>query len=532
MRQFTELFLALDQSNKTSLKTQALLRFLEESSDEDKVWGIALLMGKRPKRIIRSADLRQWAQELSALPEWLFEETYHIVGDLAETIAKILPDNRRELDQSLTDWMLQIIACRDLELEAKKEFILGAWDSLGEWERFVFNKMLMGGFRLGVSQKLTAKAIALYTQKEESEIAHRLMGNWQAQEQSFEQLFLSEQADDDHSKPYPFYLAYQVEGDPENLGPLQDWQAEWKWDGIRGQLIFRGDRYFLWSRGEELISAKFPEFESLVGKVPNGTVIDGEVLIYKDGNLRPFQDLQTRIGRKAVSKKTLQDTPAVIRAYDLLEWQGEDLRSKPMTERRTLLESLFNSYDFSNSALQLSPIIEVETWDDLKAERLRARELRSEGLMLKRKDSGYQFGRKKGDWWKWKLEPLTIDAVLIYGMRGHGRRSNLYTDYTFAVWDGPNLVPFTKAYSGLKDDEFRAVDQFIKKNTLERFGPVRSVKPELVFEIAFEGIQASKRHKSGVALRFPRMKRWRQDKPASEANSLQDLKDMLETYGL
>ncbi len=531
MRLFTELFLALDQSTKTTVKTAALVHFLEQADDKDKLWAIALLSGKRPKRIIRNSDLRLWARELSNLPEWLFEETYHIVGDLAETIAKVLPPNEGKNEQSLSDWMEQILACRDLELADKKSFILSAWNHLDEWERFVFNKMLMGGFRLGLSQKLSARALAQYTQKEESEIAHRLMGNWEAQDHSFEELFLAEKANDDYSKPYPFYLAYALEEEVSELGAPENWQAEWKWDGIRGQLIFRGDQYFLWSRGEELISEKFPEFKNLLGRIPNGTVLDGEVLTFKEGQVEPFQHLQTRIGRKKVGAKMLREHPAILRAYDILEWQGEDLRERPLAERRKILEALFKDQNLGDSPLQLSPTLEAKNWEELAQLRSKARRYRCEGLMLKRKDSPYQHGRKKGDWWKWKLDPLSIDAVLIYGMRGHGRRSNLYTDYTFDLWQGDELVPFTKAYSGLSDAEFRQVDQFIKKNTLERFGPVRSVKPELVFEIAFEGIQESKRHKSGLALRFPRMKRWRQDKKASEANTLNDLKDMLRLYG-
>lgn len=531
MQRFTELFLQLDQSTKTTAKLRALVDYFEDAEDADKVWAIALLSGKRPKRSIRSTDLREWACDLSGLPPWLFEETYHIVGDLAETLAKVLDQKEGSSTKSLSAWMTEILSLQSAEPEAKKAFILDAWNSLDEWQRFVFNKMLMGGFRMGVSQKLTAKALAQYTQKPESEIAHRLTGNWEAQNTNFKKLILEERAADDYSKPYPFYLAYALEDEVEDLGPCDQWQAEWKWDGIRGQVIFRGGEYYLWSRGEELISEKFPEFKSLIGKVPDGTVLDGEILIYKDAKLMPFQDLQTRIGRKKVGPKLLKDHPAVLRAYDILEYEHKDVRNKTMAERRKLLESIFNQAHLHESALQLSPVIETENWEQLKELRGEARRHRSEGLMLKRKDSPYQHGRKKGDWWKWKLEPLTVDAVLIYGMRGHGRRANLYTDYTFAVWDEDQLVPFTKAYSGLTDAEFREVDRFIKQNTLERFGPVRSVKPELVFEIAFEGIQESKRHKSGIALRFPRMKRWRRDKPLKEANTLQDLKDMLDIYG-
>lgn len=529
MQAFTELFLSIDQTNKTTKKVEALTRFFEKASDVDKVWVIALLSGKRPKRAVRSVDLRAWTAELSGLPLWLFEETYHIVGDLAETIAKTLPPSHDPSDHSLSYWMDFILELRELELEARKEKVLWAWSKLDEWERFVFNKMMMGGFRMGVSQKLTLRGLAAYTGKDEAELAHRLMGKWDPQKTTFKNLILEKKAADDLSRPYPFYLAYQIEGEPEELGATKHWQAEPKWDGIRGQLIVRGGKFYLWSRGEELISEKFPEFQIAPELLPDGTVLDGELLAYRDGQTLGFQELQPRIGRKKLSKKILKEAPVILRAYDILEAEGEDLRERTQAERRKKLEGLFKRIP-ANELLQISPILEFQSWDDLRKIRENSRENGHEGIMLKRKDGHYRVGRKKGDWWKWKVDPLSIDAVLIYAMRGHGRRANLYTDYTFAVWDGDQLVPFTKAYSGLSDAEFREVDRFVKKNTLERFGPVRSVKPELVFEIAFEGIQASKRHKSGIALRFPRMKRWRKDKSAEEANRLSELKGLLQLY--
>lgn len=529
MQAFTELFLAIDQSNKTTKKVEALVRFFEKASDSDKVWAIALLSGKRPKRGVRSTDLRAWAAELSGYPLWLFEETYHIVGDLAETLAKFLPEAEYKSDQDLSYWMDFILKLAPLEPEEKKQQVLWAWNRLDEWERFVFNKMMMGGFRIGVSQKLTLKGLSAYTQKDEAELAHRLMGKWDPANTDFQSLIIEKKAADDLSRPYPFYLAYQIEGKVEDLGNVKDWQAEPKWDGIRGQLIVRGGQFYLWSRGEELISDKFPEFEISPDLLPDGTVLDGEVLAFKDGKTLGFQDLQPRISRKNLSKKILNDAPVILRAYDLLEFKGEDYRSKSQAERRAKLETLFQSVP-KNEVLQLSPVIAFDSWEELYKIRAKSRSEGHEGIMLKRKDRPYQVGRKKGDWWKWKVDPLSIDAVLIYAMRGHGRRANLYTDYTFAVWKGEELVPFTKAYSGLSDAEFKEVDRFVKQHTLERFGPVRSVKAELVFEIAFEGIQESKRHKSGIALRFPRMKRWRKDKKAEEANSLEDLQSLLKLY--
>lgn len=530
MEAFTALFLALDQTTKTKVKVQALVDFFEQATDKDKVWCIALLSGKRPKRAVRSSDLRQWAAEASGLPLWLFEETYHVVGDLAESIAKVLPDAPGSTNQPLHHWMERIIALREKSLAERKAEVLEIWQSMDQWERFVFNKMMMGGYRMGVSQKLMTRALAQHTGKEEAELAHRLMGNWDPQISDFQELILEKKKGDDLSKPYPFFLAYQLDQEPDDLGPVEDWIAEHKWDGIRGQLIVRGDKHYLWSRGEELVTDKFPEMAAATELLPDGTVLDGEILAYKEGEILPFQNLQTRLGRKNIGSKLLAKAPVVIRAYDLLEWQGEDWRQKTQSERRTQLEALFADLP-NNDLLQLSKALPANSWEELRAIRSTARQNKSEGLMLKHKDGPYRVGRKKGDWWKWKVDPLTIDAVMIYAMRGHGRRANLYTDYTFAVWDNDKLVPFTKAYSGLTDAEFKQVDRFVKQNTLERFGPVRSVKAELVFELAFEGIQASSRHKSGVALRFPRMKRWRQDKKAAEANSLKDLHQMLAAYG-
>ena len=361
-------------------------------------------------------------------------------------------------------------------------------------------------------------------------MAHRLMGNWDPATVSFHELLLDDSVEADTSKPYPFFLAYQLEGGPESLGKPEDWFAEYKWDGNRGQLIVRNGEVFLWSRGEELVTDQYPELKEVVDFLPEGTVLDGEVLVYKDDQIQGFSLLQKRIGRKTVGAKMLKDAPVVLRCYDILEWEGRDIREETQEKRREILEKLFKDLP-ANNLLQLSEVIRFNTWEELSALREDARSKYSEGLMLKAKKGTYGVGRKKGDWWKWKVDALTVDAVMIYAMRGHGRRANLYTDYTFAVWDGEALVPFTKAYSGLTDEEFNKVDYFVKSNTIERFGPVRSVKPELVFEIAFEGIQKSSRHKSGIALRFPRMKRWRKDKPPKEANTLADLQELLRQYG-
>lgn len=528
MKDFAHLFTQLDQTTKTLVKVQALVDFFNIADDKDKIWAIAILSHRRPKRTVKTAELRQWAAEIADLPDWLFEESYHVVGDLAETIALVLPKARSLNEQPLHFWIEELKALKELSDEERKKRVISAWKKMETSERFIFNKIITGGFRMGVSQKLMTRALAKATGIEENMLAHRLMGNWSPEETDFETLILSKDKNEDDSRPYPFYLAYALEDAPEDLGKPEEWIAERKWDGIRGQIIVRNGEIYVWSRGEELVTDKYPEYELFKEGLPDGTVLDGEILPYKDGAPLSFNVLQTRIGRKNLSKNILQKAPVIFKTYDLLEWEGEDLRNEPLSERRKILEKLVKNN--SLKALHLSERVEFTEWSELKEVRDESRQYASEGLMLKRADSTYQVGRKKGDWWKWKVDPLTVDAVMIYAMRGHGRRANLYTDYTFAVWDGDELVPFTKAYSGLTDKEINEVDRFVKRNTIDRFGPVRSVKPELVFEIAFEGINRSSRHKSGVALRFPRMKRWRKDKPKEEANTLEELHQLLELY--
>ncbi|QUJ75166.1 ATP-dependent DNA ligase [Sulfitobacter albidus] len=532
MRAFAELFTAIDQSTKTTIKVNALAAYFNAADDVDKIWTIALFSGRRPKRAVTTTRLREWGAEVAGIPLWLFEECYPIVGDLAETIALVLPPNETTDNRPLSQWITDLRAVYQEDEAAKKRFVLDAWARLGGTERFIFNKLITGGMRVGVSQKLMTRALARATDRDGAELAHRLMGNWHPDDTTWHALIEAEDASADASRPYPFYLAYALEDGPEALDAPENWRAEWKWDGIRGQLILRGGEYFVWSRGEELMTDRFPELARAVDYLPDGTVLDGELLVWHPDRPQPesFNTLQPRIGRKTVPKKLLRDAPVVLHAYDLLEHQGADIRQTAFKERRKLLETLCNGLP-SDAPVRLSPQLPFEEWQALHAFRDGAREAQAEGLMLKRADSPYLSGRKKGDWWKWKLAPLTIDAVMIYAQSGSGRRANLFTDFTFAVWDGDALVPFTKAYSGLTDAEFRKITAWVRKNTQARFGPVRQVTPHHVFEIAFEGIQASPRHKSGVALRFPRMLRWRTDKPMAEANTLDDLKDMLATYG-
>ena len=530
MKSFAALFTAIDQSTKTNVKVAALADYFASAPEPDRLWTIAIFSGRRPKRAVTTTRLREWGAEVAGIPLWLFEESYPIVGDLAETIALVLPPPESSSDHGLSHWINVLRGLSDSDEEARKKTVLAAWNSLDPTQRFLFNKLLTGGFRIGISQKLMTRALARATGRTEAEMAHRLMGDWDPATTTWANLIEADDPTATASRPYPFYLSYGLEGDVKILGKPTDWQAEWKWDGMRGQLILRNGAYYVWSRGEELMTDRFPEFARARDFIPDGTVLDGELLVWGDNGPQSFNALQKRIGRKTVPKKLLSEAPVILYAYDLLEWQGVDIRQVSLSERRATLLKLCENLP-TDVPLKLSPNVNFDTWDALADIRATARDASAEGLMLKRLDSPYLTGRRKGDWWKWKLDPLTIDAVMIYAQSGHGRRANLFTDFTFAVWKGTELIPFTKAYSGLTDEEFRKITAWVKKNTQQRFGPVRSVTPHHVFEIAFEGIQASPRHKSGVALRFPRMSRWRHDKPVSEANSLDDLNRMLDTYG-
>jgi DNA ligase 1 len=532
MKEFAQLIFILGTTTKTTEKLLALQQYFAVANDKDKVWVIALFTGRRPKRTISSTLLKTWCAEIINIPLWLFDECYGTVGDLSETIALLIPNGEKNttVERPLhyyIEWFLQSGKASE---EVKKTFMVESWAALNSVnEKFVFNKLLSGAFRIGVSQQLLIQALAKSTGLEAPIVAHKISGKWSAASISFDELLFNEDAAADASKPYPFYLAYPLEDDITNLGQPNEWQVEWKWDGIRGQLIKRNDTLFVWSRGEELVTEKFPEYEALLALLPNGIALDGEIIPAVNSKPLPFAQLQTRIGRKNITKKILQEVPVSFFVYDILEFEGKDIREKAMEERRTTLEAMVNK--INHPILLLSSTITFSSWHELAALRSNSREQLAEGLMLKRKSSTYQTGRKRGDWWKWKIEPLVIDAVMIYAQKGSGRRSNLYTDYTFAVKDGDKLVPFAKAYSGLTDKEIAQVDAFVKRNAIEKFGPVRTVKPELVFELAFEGIAASSRHKSGVALRFPRINRWRIDKKADEINTLDDLKVMLEVYG-
>ncbi|MFD0751586.1 ATP-dependent DNA ligase [Mucilaginibacter calamicampi] len=537
MKAFARLFLSLDETNKTNEKVKVLKDYLNCVPDSDKMHMLALFTGRKPKRVINATQIRTWANAVTGIPVWLFEESYHIVGDLAETMALLLPQNTESSsDKTLTDWIAELNTLSAKTEEERKLWLTDAWAVLDTQERFVFNKLLTGSFRVGVSQNLVIKALADLSGLDAATLTHRIMGNWMPDTYSYEQLTQKGDASDDVSRPYPFFLAYPIQETSDKqksaeelkvtLGEADEWQAEWKWDGIRAQLIKRDGQIFIWSRGEDLATEKFPELHPFLNALPDGTVIDGEILSFRDGLPLPFNVLQTRIGRKNISKKILEESPVAVIAYDCLEYNGEDIRYKTQSERRALLEDL-QTTTAQPEIFRISALINFSSWDDLAVIRDQSRAMVAEGIMLKRKSATYQVGRRRGDWWKWKIDPLSVDAVMVYAQKGHGRRADLYTDYTFAVWDGDKLVPFAKAYSGLTDAEINKVDYFVKRNTLEKFGPVRTVKPELVFEIGFEGINRSTRHKSGIALRFPRILRWRHDKPKEEADTLENLKALL-----
>jgi DNA ligase-1 len=536
MKAFAQLFLSLDETNKTNEKVKVLKDYFISVPDTDKMHMLALFTGRKPKRQINATLMRNWAIEASNIPAWLFEESYHVVGDLAETMSLLMPENTAGSNKSLTEWIAEINTLGAKTEEERKIWLMDSWAMLDRQERFVFNKILTGGFRVGVSQNLVVKALADVAGLEAATLTHRIMGSWMPETYHYKQLIEEQNPGDDISRPYPFFLAYPVQETSEKqrsveelqgtLGDADQWQAEWKWDGIRSQMIKRDGKIFIWSRGEDLATEKFPELHPFLNALPDGTVLDGEILSFRNGLPLPFNVLQTRIGRKNLNKKILEESPVAVIAYDCLEYVGEDIRQKTQSERRLILEQLQAATPFPE-VFNISIIINFNSWDELAATRERSREMIAEGIMLKRKSATYQVGRRRGDWWKWKIDPLSVDAVMIYAQKGHGRRADLYTDYTFAVWDGDKLVPFAKAYSGLTDQEINKVDYFIKRNTIEKFGPVRTVKPELVFEIGFEGINKSTRHKSGVALRFPRILRWRHDKPKEEADTLDSLKALL-----
>lgn len=460
------------------------------------------------------------------MPDWLFEETYHHVGDLAETAALLLPEPgpaKREPEGLASFVENQVLSLADEEPEAQRCRIEKTWETLDSAGKLVFHKLLTGGFRVGVQQKTVQNALGNLYDIDPAVIAHRMMGDWNPSAEWFRGLREETSTAGEPSLPYPFCLAHPVEeAGREALGSPDQWQVEPKWDGIRAQLIRRQGQCFLWSRGEESVAGTFPEIPEGAASLPEGTVLDGEILVWRESSPRPepFGELQKRLGRKRVTARTRERQPVRFLAYDLLERDGEDFRERPTAARRRALEEIVPD---GTGILAVSPVFGDADWDSLAERVRRSREEGIEGVVLKHKEAPYRTGRVRGTWWKWKVEPLRIDAVLVYAQSGHGRRSGLFTDYTFSVWKGTELVPVAKAYSGLDDREIRELDRWIKANTIEKFGPVRSVPPAQVFEIAFDDLRESKRHKAGLALRFPRISRWRKDKKPEEIDRVENL---------
>ncbi|MBB5207748.1 ATP-dependent DNA ligase [Chiayiivirga flava] len=525
MQRFADLYDRLDRSTATLDKRAALIDYFKAAPPDDAVWALYFLVGRKLAKIVSSGELRAWIVETSGLPLWLVEDSYAHVGDLAETLTLLVPDPNPDAvdERPLRAWVEDyLIPLRNAPVEERAAAIKHAWQLLPQTERLLFNKLLTGALRVGVSQRLVQQALAQSTGIDIAVLAQRMMGEWPATTDFLAGLLSPETTLADRQQPYPFFLASPLEQPAESLGDLRDWLLEWKWDGIRLQLIRRDGTVALWSRGEERLDGRFPEIEAAAAQLPDGCVIDGELLAWENGAVLPFARLQRRIGRLKPGAKMLAEHPVAVQAYDLLERDGVDLRMQPLATRRAMLAHLLGQ--LGDPTIAISPEVHADSWTDAATQRDAARERGVEGLMLKWRDSTYQVGRRRGDWWKWKIDPLTIDAVLIYAQSGSGRRATLYTDYTFALWDGDKLVPVAKAYSGLDDKEILKLDRWIRANTLERFGPVRSVKAEHVFELGFEGVNLSTRHKSGVAVRFPRILRWRDDKRCEDADRLETLK--------
>jgi DNA ligase-1 len=528
MRQFALLYDAIDSTTSTNAKVAALARYFASAPPGDAAWAVFFLTGRRLKRLLQYALIHEWTMVATGLPSWLVEECYSVVGDGAETAALVLDqvETVPEEPLSLATWVEdRILRLREMDPATQQVRVIDWWRSLDRLERFILLKLLTGEFRVGVSQTLVVRALAQSAQLDAPIVAARLMGDWTPSADWFERVVSHEHTDDDRSRPYPFCLASPVEGDVQALGDPRDWLIERKWDGIRAQLIHRGGAVHLWSRGEELITHRFPEITAAATRLPDGTVLDGEVLAFRNDRPLPFSALQQRIGRLKQVAQMSRAIPVVFMTYDMLEADGEDIRHTPLDERRQRLERVLDAH--GGGVLRASPTLTAATWDELASERGRSRELGVEGLMIKRRSSGYGVGRKRGDWWKWKIDPYSVDAVLIYAQPGSGKRASLLTDYTFGLWHEGTLVPFAKAYSGLSNEEIGELDRWIRRHTRERFGPVRHVEPVQVFELGFEGIAESSRHKSGVAVRFPRMLRWRKDKKAEEADTLETVRRLI-----
>lgn len=526
MKRFTQLYAELDRTTRTNDKLAAMVRYFREVPPADAAWALYFLSGQKIRRAINSTQLRLAILAETGLSEWLVDESYAHVGDLAETLSWLLPEQDTTCSISLATFVEDhVLRLRELDDAAKRSLVRATWPLLNSCERLVWHKLITGAFRVGVSSTLVTRALAEAAGVSQANMAHRLTGNWQPTPEFYSQL-ISAEHEQHYTQPYPFFLANPLEEDLTSLGSIADWQLEWKWDGIRAQLLRRGGELLVWSRGEELMTERFPELHSLSTALPDGTVLDGEILAWRGDAPLPFGLLQKRIGRLRPGKKLLAEAPVVFLVFDLLEVAGVDFREQSLDVRRGRLVSELAPL-VGRHALRVSPEIEVTSWNDVVQLRRESRARGTEGIMLKRRDSAYGVGRQRGPWWKWKSQPLEIDAVLIAAQPGHGRRAGLFTDYTFGVWHEGQLVPVAKAYSGLTDAEIREVDAFVREHTVDKFGPVCTVEPRLVFELHFEGIQYSTRHRAGVAVRFPRIHRRRDDKQPADADSLETLRSLV-----
>jgi len=526
MKRFTDLYFTLDEATKTAGKVEALKRYFAGAPPDDAAWALFFLIGEKIKRTVPAARLREWASSTAGIPEWLFDECREAVGDLSETIALLLPTTGRPSPPGLRALVEErLLPLRGEGEESCRDSILGAWREMDDRQRFVWNKLLTGEFRAGISRQTVVRALGELAGLEGTVISHRLMGAWEPTGEFFRWLLSPDRGDAEVSRPYPFHLCCPLDALPETLGERRRWFAEWMWDGIRAQVVKREGMPFIWLRGGELIAGAFPELTDEAAGLPDGTVIDGVILPWESEGPLPFSRLQKRVGRQSPTRKVLEEIPIIFMAFDLIESQGKDIRTEPLRNRRAELERILGQRGFEG-CLCLSEILKDATWEDLTARRRECRAVQAEGLMLKHLDSPYEAGPHRGSWWKWKIDPYTVDAVLIYAQQGHGSHERLYSDYTFGVWRRGELVPVAKAGSGLTDDEIVRIDAFVRQNTLETFGPVRSVSPQLVFEIAFEGIETSKRRKSGLTLRAPRIVKWKH-KPPEEADTLEALKALL-----
>jgi DNA ligase-1 len=528
MKMFAKLFDELDSTTSTNEKITALARYFRLAPPSDALWAVLLLTGRINRKTLTANALKKLFLTATQYPEWLYDECYSQVGDTAETLSllaqtlKLCRKSEDSLEErTLTEWLdseIPILGKIETE-ELKAQAILRHWKALSSLEVFIFNKLLTGGFRVGVSEKIVIRGLSEVFEVPTDQIAHRMTGLGTTEQKTFEQLISKDVFEVSHNQPYPFCLAHAWQERKDASWDPGAWSIEWKYDGIRSQIIHREENVWIWSRGEDLVTDSFPELEKIFHRLPIGTVIDGEIVVIKENHIQPFQELQKRLGRKKVAAAILKDSPAGFIAYDLLEMDGQDIRQMPFQVRRQYLEKLM--MPLLTEQIRLSKTLRVETLEDLETLRLESRVHEAEGLMIKAKNSPYSVGRKTGTWWKHKVDPLTLDAVLIYAQAGSGRRANLYTDYTFALRnDSGELVPFAKAYSGLDQTEIEELDSWIRRNTKEKFGPVRSVTPLHVFEIGFEGIAKSGRHKSGIAVRFPRILRWRRDKKPVDADTL------------